>query len=85
MPSNVYSAVDNNGDLVCLTTNKQYAAKMSDSHFKDSVWPIDIVEDFPPGTPVCNGNGEEIETIQDFIDKDAAQAAGVAFRGNEEI
>lgn len=68
MPNSVYSAVDNNGNLVCLTTDKQFAAKMSDSHFKD-IHPIDIFEDFPPDAPVCNGKGEEIGTLQDFRDK----------------
>lgn len=68
---NVYSAVDNNSDLICLTTDKQYAKKTSDSHFKD-VYPIDILLDFPSDTPVCNGKGIDIGTLQDFIDKDAA-------------
>lgn len=81
---NIYSAVDNNGDLVCLTTDKQFASKMSDSHFKDA-YPIDILEDFPLDTPVCNGKGRDIGTLRDFVDKDAAQAAGVAFRGAEEL
>lgn len=76
MPNNIYSAVDNNGDLICLTTDKQFAIKMSDGHFKDAQ-PIDIFDDFSPDTPVCNGKGRDIGTLQDFVDKNTAQAAGV--------
>ena len=62
----MYAAFDNNGDLICLTTNREYAIETADSHFKDTAeLPID--EDlFPSDTLVSDKNGRDIGTLAEL-------------------
>jgi len=62
----MYAAFDNNGVLICLTTNREYAIETADCHFKDTAeLPID--EDlFPSDALVCDGNGKDLGTLAEL-------------------
>lgn len=63
----MYAAYDNNGKLICLTTSREFAIETADSHYKDTAeWPI-IGDEFPSDTPVCDGAGNNIGTLNSLM------------------
>lgn len=63
----IYQALDNNGDLICLTTDKQFAVKTADSHFKDTAASPILGDEWPDDTEVVNSKGETIGTLGELL------------------
>jgi len=65
---NIYQALDNNGALYRLITDKATARRLADSHQKDAIGPIDS-DWYPADTPVTNAKGRVIGTLAEVIQR----------------
>lgn len=66
MMKNIYEAIDNNGDLIILTTSKKVAISTADDHFKDTAGLPILGDEHPEDTPVEDGNGKFIGRLADL-------------------